>query len=983
MNFYKALLGVWLMISVICRAEGEMFHRAIETIDGLPDNRVTGLAHSPDGYFWVATAGGLVRSNGTSFSDVSLQSFNRVKTRAVEEMLFDRHGQLWIGMKRGPLVRLGRHGGKVFSAEEGAFDSEVLGMAEGGEGVMWVAYREGLCRVEGDVVERLGEGDGMPFGAGFQLANDGEGAIWFLKGEVLGKVVEDRCVPLVEVAVGGRIAGGIEGGVWISEGGSIRRFDGEKISKILAVLPEGASAEVMQEEIGGDLLIGSNQSGLFRLRDGKLQSLPTSSPHISCLLRDGEGNLWAGTDGGGLNLVRERAISIVSRKDGLPFEWAVSACEGTGGKIWAVGRNGDITRGMDGRWEVVDFPQGRGTCVVNDGARGILLGTSGDGIWRFSDDRWELLVPKDVGNVRGLYLAADGSLWIAVEGEKGMLRFSMGGLSEVAGVEDGVVAIAETPDGKIWVATELGEVLASEGESFVREPGISENSPVSARVLASSADGSLWIGYGGDGVGRYKNGNLTMVTTAQGLADNYISQLIEDGDESLWIIGNKGLFQVGISDFDTLGDDTRNRVRSRVFRESEGLPALHPSQENFPPTASLKDGRLIFSTRDGLVIAQPDRIDGNPRPPKVLIEQVTMDDELVALYGNRATLQRMSEGKVLDLSLTDRLLDVPPDYRKLQFQFAALSFSSPENVHFRYRLKGFDKDWVDAETEHTAAFPRLPAGRYIFEVIASNNAGVWNEQGQSLAIRVSPFFWQTWWFRFAAVGGALLTMGAIVFILQRRRHKRQLLAFSAKRAIEEERARIARDIHDDLGSNLTRIMLLSQPGKGDEETLISQIHVASKKLIRKMGAVVWAVNPEQDSLEGLADFFSSYAQEFLGVAGIRCRLNMPMEFPEWEISAQIRHSLLLAFQEALSNVAKHSGASEVKISLRIEDRGFVIEIEDDGSGISPSNEALRSGGYGITSMTERLRMIAGQCEVRDREDGGTFVKFSISLSQKL
>jgi signal transduction histidine kinase len=288
------------------------------------------------------------------------------------------------------------------------------------------------------------------------------------------------------------------------------------------------------------------------------------------------------------------------------------------------------------------------------------------------------------------------------------------------------------------------------------------------------------------------------------------------------------------------------------------------------------------------------------------------------------------------------------------------------------------------ENRHSVTFPGLPAGDYLFQVIACNNAGVWNEDGATLRIVVRPFLWETWWFR--AAGGLLtaFAVGGLVFLRLRRLHRRQLRAIAAKRAVEQERSRIARDIHDDLGASLTRITLLSQSassrGDGAPDTVLEQIHATARHLMRSMEEVVWAVNPEHDTFDALANYLSNYGQGFLGVAGVRCRLEMPMVLPERALSAQLRHNLFLAFKEALNNAVKHSGATQVRISLELGDGFFTVKVADDGRGIDPDTSAAPmrpAPGSGLANMKNRMDEIGGTCILQSTLGKGTTVEFHV------
>ncbi len=961
------------------------FYRALETADGLPDNSVTGLVQASDGYLWVATGGGLMRFNGASLTNISLRRFPEIGSQAVRTIFFDRHGQLWVAMERGPVVRLGRHGGRAFTEADGLFPSEAMAIAEDGEGTVWIAFAEGICRFDGDVVTRFTESDGLPKGDRTWVGRSANGPLWFARGGSVG-IYQDNGFRTLHDFKTARItaATGAAASVWICVGQTIFSYLAGGAPAERGRLPEQAEASVMFEDRSGALWIGTVADGLFRLAEGVIQEVPTSNPDIKCISQDREGNIWAGTNGGGLNLIRSRAIVLVNRNAGLPFESVISVCEDLSGRIWAVGESGGLARRDAGQWIKVSGTGGKATCVASDIAGDIWLGTQNRGLGRLRNGEWQSWKREDglaSDSVRSLLTASNGDVWIAMDSPNSLQRLREGVLTRFEADEEigAIPAMAEGTNGEIWIGTEGGGIYRTSDGKLVEETSIVEKAPVPVRSLLTTPDGSLWIGYAGDGLGWLKGGSYARITSAEGLMDDYISQLQNDGHGSLWISANRGIFQVDLKELLSVAEGKSKWVRSRVYGRSEGLPVLQPNRDHHPSTCLASNGHLWFSMRSGLVLAQPEKIRDNPDPPAVLLERVDMDDQAAALYGNRTTLQRSGGGRVLDLSKPDALLRLPPGHNKLKFDFAALSFASPENVHFRYRLKNFDRDWVEADTQHSATYPRLPGGKYEFQVIACNNAGVWNETGASLPIVVAPFFWETWWFKTGGGLGTVLVAGGGVYLSQRRRHRAQLGRIAGKRAIEEERARIARDIHDDLGASLTRIMLMSRPG-GDGPgnpmtTILPQIYATSRNLIRSMAEVVWAVNPEQDTFDGLADYMSNYAQGFLGLAGIRCRLEMPLKLPDHNLSAQIRHNLFLAFKEALNNVVKHSGATEVRISLIPGNRNLVLRIEDNGKGIGPES----GNGNGLANMKKRLEEIGGSCVLKGDEGTGTRVEFEVQL----
>jgi signal transduction histidine kinase len=374
----------------------------------------------------------------------------------------------------------------------------------------------------------------------------------------------------------------------------------------------------------------------------------------------------------------------------------------------------------------------------------------------------------------------------------------------------------------------------------------------------------------------------------------------------------------------------------------------------------------------------------------VVLEKVLVDGKTKALYRARSMVRTDDGDSRTDLSKPFPRIVLPPGHDRMVVSFAALSLASPENLGFRYRMKPLVRDWEEPDNRRSATFTRLPAGNYDFQVIACNSAGVWNEVGATLEIVVQPFFWETWWFRIGGGIATALTAGGLVFLALRRKHQRQLSRIAAKRALEQERSRIARDIHDDLGANLTRISLLSQHSHADgaatENQTLDQIQKTARQLMRSMDEVVWAINPEHDTFDDLANYISSYAQDFLSVAGIRCRLEMPIAVPDRPLTAQLRHNLFLAFKESLNNIAKYAEASEVRISLHPAEDGFTLKVEDNGRGIDPDaspDPSRPNSGSGLANMTSRMDEIGASCSVKSTLGKGTCVEFRIPFTTRI
>ena len=370
----------------------------------------------------------------------------------------------------------------------------------------------------------------------------------------------------------------------------------------------------------------------------------------------------------------------------------------------------------------------------------------------------------------------------------------------------------------------------------------------------------------------------------------------------------------------------------------------------------------------------PHQSDVSILPPVPVVERVTVG-------GN-------------ELTTPDGSIEFRPGGR-LEILYDMPAPSAPQKTRFRYRLEGFDEGWILADRRRSADYPDLPAGDYRFRLAACNAAGVWAELAQPLRFKVSVPFWSTGWFIAICSVSALGLAAGISRHLATRTMRRRVRALKHRQALDAERARIARDLHDDIGSGLTCISLLcgdhdSDNGNGtgnghapyshsqsngnfpngsSGEAPIPRIRRIASGMTQTLDEIVWAVSPRHDSLESLATYIAGLAQMMLSAAGIRCRLDFPATLPPWSLTAEVRHHLFLAVKEALHNVVKHSRATFALVSLELESSGFTLSISDNGCGIGASPP----DGEGLTNMRERLARLGGACRISDAGEGGTCV----------
>jgi signal transduction histidine kinase len=430
----------------------------------------------------------------------------------------------------------------------------------------------------------------------------------------------------------------------------------------------------------------------------------------------------------------------------------------------------------------------------------------------------------------------------------------------------------------------------------------------------------------------------------------------------------------------------RNTLQCIGYDKSDGLPSIECVGGFQPSGLRSHDGRLWFPTVKGFAIVNPDKVPYNPLPPPVAIDGAIVDG---------VTL--LPKGDAIGDNTLGGHFKIPPGNQRLELQYTALSLTDPRKVRFKYKMEGLENKWNEAETKRTADYSHIPPGEYRFHVIACNNDGVWNDTGDTLAITVLPYFWQTKWFMTLVV---LMTLGSVassVRYVVKRKLQRRIDRIERERAIEVERGRIANDIHDDLGAGLTEIVILGeliQPPEGSTDAIQADVRKITDKaraLTQSLDEIVWAVNLQNDTLDNFVTYACNFVQDYLRLAKIRCRLAVPARLPDVPLTSDVRHNLFMVLKEALNNIVKHANASEVWIQIVVEPKKFTLTIKDNGKGFRPGpmpeakivstgeNTGRGPQRNGLANMRKRIKNINGRFSLQSQPGRGTMVELTICL----
>lgn len=895
-----------------------------------------------------------------------------------------RNGSVLLAFRDGGMA-VGEGGSfQAIKAAGETYRQEVRSFCTDKAGRIWTVSPEGW-------VVRLSDGVAQPFGilgkgavGESTIATDEAGTVWLASKGSIGYFRADDFVQVAEDMVAVLVISSSRGrGVWLVTTEGLFRVEKDKGMTEIARFPWRSSEcwiRAALEDRNGTLWLGTSRKGLFRFSNDQFESVTTSHQNILCLAEDRTGNLWVGTQGGGLNRISPRQFTVLAAQQGLPNDSVLSFAEDQAGRVWIAGQDGGLCYWESGAIKVLGPAEGWENvpinCLTADPQGGIWIGSLRNGLLHWEDGELVNISAKlslNTGFVRCLLVDQAGRMWagssteglLCIEGDKVRVYTAKDGLPS-----NDIRCLAADKSGGVWIGTETGELaLLSDGafQKFTHAhwPG----DGIHAMVVAP--DGAFWLGTVGQGLLRFQNGIFTQVKATQGLPTDSISQLQLDQAGALWCGSDRGLFQVKLAELNAAADGKLAVVSAIHYGKSVGLADFQFCDDDQPASIVDRSGRFWFSSVKGAVVFRPDSITADSEPPSVFIESISRNGVLV----DASAVSVLSAG-----------------VRRLEFRFVAPTLTGTENVRYRFKLGGVDEDWSASAPARVAVYHNPPPGLYRFQVIACNSDGVWNEKGASTAFTVSSFFWQTVGFRYLAIA---VSVSLLVFIgryvvVRRLRHRLRILKQEGE--LQMERTRIAQDIHDELGANLTSISWLADRGRKHQAdpavvgAELEKIAATARESVRAMDGIVWALNQHNESLENFTDYLSHFAHEFFRPTAITCQLEMPLRIPEIKMATAAKHHLFLAVKEALNNVLRHAEASEVWIRLNCGDGQLVISVEDNGKGLNLG--AGKPGEDGLANIRSRIAAMNGILSITSGADTdgeasaagrGTCLRFTVPL----
>jgi PAS domain S-box-containing protein len=707
---------------------------------GIPDGNGMVIAQTHDGYLWLGAFGGLFRFDGVTFTAFDKHNAPGMKQTAgftIKALYEAKDGSLWIGTNGRGLVRMKDGKFSIYTSKEGLSNDTVRAVAEGLDGSIWVGTDLGLNRFQDGKFTVYGIGDGLTNNNVKSLLVDRSGTLWVGTMAGLNQFKDGR---LAGFPLAGKeqkpiysVAEGRDGSIYIGMfgGGLVRLKDGHQTTFSTQNGLSNDYVHSILEDRDGNVWI-TTVNGLNRLSDGRISTYNVkdglSNNNGFGMAEDREGNLWVGVDStNSLNRFRDGKFLTYSSHEGLVGEVAHSVLQRRDGSIWISDDNG-LNELNNGSFRTYSKMLGKNVAAIIESRDGTLWIASNAGLGRLKNGHLKIYAKQDgIANTNVWTLVEDkeGSIWIGTD--DGLNRFKNEKLTAYT-VNDGLPSqmirlLALDREGNLWIGGNSGLTVYKDGmfRTYTKKDGLSSDAP---RAFYEDQQGVLWIGTMGGGLDRFKDGHFRSITTQQGLSEDYVLDIHEDDRGYLWLGGKTAVSRVSKKELEECLDGKTNWVNSTTYGRADGVPGGMFSGIT-PNGIKANDGKLWVPIYGGVVVIDPDHIATDTNAPPVMIEQAVVD---------RKKIETTQAGAV------------PAGKGELEFHYTALSFSVPEKIKFKYKLEGFDQDWIDAGTRRAAYYTNISPGSYRFRVQAANGDGVWNETGASLAFRLMPHFYQTWWF---------------------------------------------------------------------------------------------------------------------------------------------------------------------------------------------------------------------------------------------
>lgn len=963
------------------------------TENGLPQNGVRAVTQGADGYLWFTTFDGLVRFDGVKF-DV----YNKANSKGIISNRFwivraMPDSSLWAATETGDLT-VYRNGVFTSYSSDQVPEKQIYNFYSDNENGTLIETNNGFYKLQNDDFVWVKSNE--VYNNQKVIYEDRGKSRWEFNPHEIWQI-KDGKKQIYKVSLENFSLTNLPkmsafedqtGGLWYADYNKLVYLKDGNINEygIESGYPRNISAHRLWQENDGSLWFATGNYntqgvGLVRFKNEKFTKFGLekglSNDRIFDVFKDREGTIWLATDKG-LNRLHRQIITSLSKNDGLIHNEVYPILQARDDSFY-IGTVGGLSHYQDGKF--INTP----LYSKNSGKEPTIIQSL------FEDEKGRLWVGAigcffiiengkvretsnifDVQNdVLAIFEDKQKNLWFATQ-NNGVYQYQDEKIIANYKIEQGLASndvkvIYQGKDGTLWFGTYGGLSKLKDGKfkNYTINEGLASNL---VRSIAEDVDGTMWIGTYDGGMSRFKDGKFFNFNTNNGLFNNGVFATMEDDKGSFWISSNKGIFRVNKQQLNDFADGKIPGYETFAFGKTDGMLSSECNGGRQPSAIKDKEGRIWFPTLEGAAIVDPNNLVGNDQPPPVEIERVEIDRERTAV------------SEKIELSPRQTYLDIA---------YTALSFIKSDQIRFKYKLEGLDKDWVDAGTRRTVNYSYLPSGEYTFRVIAANTDGVWNMEGKSIKIVIVAPFYKTFRFWIAV----FLVLAGLIYLFYRYRIRQLQKINAAQEAFsrqliesqEAERKRIAQELHDGLGQNLLVIKnraLLGLRAKDNREKADEQFNEIQDSVTDALGevrSIAYNLRPIHIERLGLTSTIEEMVEEVESTSGIK--INCDIEKIDDLFNKEVEINFYRIIQESLNNIVKHSKATMASVSVFRENSKVVVNIRDNGLGFD-TEKVKEKKGLGLNGIAERVKILKGIFNITSEIGKGTSLLIEINTEGK-
>lgn len=949
--------------------------------DGLPSNTLYNIIQGDDNFLWIGTSNGLVRFDGYAFKTFTAANTPQIKANIAADLFKDSRGRIWFTNGGAGLIIKDHHHFRRLSEDEGLSLNHPSAFAEKKDGTMFIGtFGGGLNIVANEKFTILKKENGLSSNDIHSVLLDKQKGLWIGTYDEGIDFLDDGRIkkfPFTPISAVEQIFQDTKGKIFAATHNGVLSFNSTafQMEKEFLFL-KGKTINHIDEDGEGNLWFSTSGYGIYVYNRKKIIHLDTKnllpSDDISQVLITPNG-VWICSLTEGLSFLKQNKVHVISTGAVLPDNNIRSIYQAPDDVIW-IGTNSGIAKYDESRNQLIPFNSTYKNLAVHAWAANnmgeVFLGTRLNGLLKIVGDKIIKVADRrllKVNYIRSLKFADDGTLWIGTNGA-GIILLKNGKptfIDRSAGLaSDFIACICKDKKNNFWVGTSGGgiSVLNSDGKilkTITDENGLANNI---INSILEDEDGNIWVGTSVSGISRIKANAIFNFNERNGLYANTIKKLLYNGKGTFWVTSEQGVFTLEKNNLNDVAAGKAGKLVFNLFGKKDGMQSDEFNAVADNAGCISRSGKIYAPSNEGIVIIDPAVLQKPADLPCIYIDEVFVNNKEFE---------------------NDSLKNLPPGSETIQINYGGISFLEGQFLKYKYFLEGIDKEWSMVGTRRQAYFTHLPHGKYTFKVVALTPDGRESKNAAEITFIIHPYFWQTLWFQLLSSLAMLLLVTFYLLSYFKRKYKRKVAIIEAEAALERERMRISKDMHDELGASLTKISLMSDLAKRDVtdplqlKNDLDAISETSRTVASTMDEIVWAVNPKNDTLEKTIFYFVQYIEEFLSSTPIEFVIAIPDVIPEYLLHAELRHNLYLVIKEAVNNIVKHSAADTVTLRAAINNSEFNLSLEDNGKGIEFSSVDQFSNG--LKNMTKRIEDINGKLEIVNSTPTGTKITITVPL----